>query len=76
MDEGRAALVALRPIEQLALAACARDGAAIGLIPQGHQAGRGAKILSEGLCSCVLDTAETRRKRFQERIDYESLFSS
>ncbi|MDR2787413.1 MAG: carbon-nitrogen hydrolase family protein [Candidatus Accumulibacter sp.] len=75
MDEGRAALVALRPIEQIAVAACARDGAAIGLIPQGHEAGRGVRTFREGLCSCVLDTAETRRKKFQERIDYEALFS-
>jgi predicted amidohydrolase len=75
MDEDRAALVALRPIEQLAVAACARNGAAIGLIPQGHQAGRGARIFREGVCSCLLDTGETRRKKFQERIDYEALFS-
>jgi predicted amidohydrolase len=75
MDEDRAALVALRPIEQLAVAACARNGAAIGLIPQGHQAGRGTRIFREGVCSYLLDTGETRRKKFQERIDYEALFS-
>ena len=75
MDEARAARVALRPIEQLAVAACARNGAAIGLIPRGHQAGCGVRTFTSGHCSCVLDTRETRRKRFLDRIDFETLFS-
>ncbi|MDR2450422.1 MAG: carbon-nitrogen hydrolase family protein [Candidatus Accumulibacter sp.] len=75
MGEGRAALVALRPIEQLAVIACAGNGAAVGLIPQGHQAGRGVRSFRDGVCSYVLDTGETRRKKFQDRIDYEALFS-
>jgi predicted amidohydrolase len=75
MDEERAARVALRPIEQLAVAACAKNGAAIGLIPQGHQPGRGTVSFTEAPCSHELDTHETRRKKFQDRIDYEALFS-
>jgi predicted amidohydrolase len=75
LDEGRAALVALRPIEQIAVTACAGNGAAIGLIPQGHRAGRGVLRFGDGHCAHVLDTSETRRKRFQERIDFEALFS-
>jgi hypothetical protein len=75
MDEERAARVALRPIEQLAVAACVKNGAAIGLIPQGHQPGRGAVSFTERPCSHELDTGETRRKKFQDRIDYEALFS-
>jgi predicted amidohydrolase len=75
MDEDRAALVALRPIEQLAVAACAGNGAAIGLIPQGHQPGCGAVTFTDDHCFHALDTHETRRKKFQDRIDYEALFS-
>lgn len=69
-------MVALRPIEQIAVAACAKNGAAIGLIPQGHQSGRGARAIAGDRCSYVLDTNETRRKRFQDRIDFDALFSA
>jgi hypothetical protein len=75
LSENQADLVALRPIEQIALAACAKNGAAIGLIPQGHQPGRGARAAAGDRCSYVLDTNETRCKRFQDRIDFETLFT-
>ena len=75
LNEDQADLVALRPIEQVALAVCAKDGAAIGLMPQGHQPTRGARATVGDRCSYVLDTHETRRKRFQDRIDFEVLFS-
>jgi predicted amidohydrolase len=67
-------LIALRPIEQIALAAAGRNGAAIALPPQGHQAGRGAACGPGDHCQYVLDTRETRRKLFQDRIDFETLF--
>ena len=87
LNEEGAELASLRPIEQVALAVCAKNGAAIGHIPQGHKPGRGVRVLADDLlddaaggrsgdiCSCVLDTRETRRKRFQDRVDFEALFS-
>lgn len=75
LNEDQIDLVALRPIEQIALAACAKNGAAIGLIPQGHQAPRGARAAQGDRCSYDLDTHETRHKRFQDRIDFETLFA-
>ena len=74
LNEDQAELAALRPIEQIALAVCAKNGAAISLIPQGHQPGRGARAAAGDHCSYVLDTIETRRKRFQDRIDFDCLF--
>ena len=74
LDEDKAELAALRPIEQIAVAVCAKNGAAIGLTPQGHQPGRGARAAAGDRCSYVLDTNETRRKRFQDRIDFDTLF--
>ncbi len=70
------ALVELRPIDQIAVAACGKNAAAIGLIPQGHQAGRGSSAGAGDRCDYVLDTHETRRKRFQERVDFDTLFSA
>lgn len=73
LSDEQATLVSLRPIEQVALAACASNGAAIGLIPQGHAAGRGVRAGVGDRCVYVLDTVETRVKRFPDRVDYETL---
>lgn len=73
LSEEQAALISMRPIEQMALAACATNGAAIGLIPQGHQPGRGVRAGAGDRCTYVLDTVETRVKHFQDRVDYDTL---
>lgn len=76
LSEEMADLAALRPIDQIAVAVCAKNGAAIGLVPLGHQPGRGARASAGDRCSYVLDTNETRRKRFQDRIDFDALFAA
>ncbi|MDR1084614.1 MAG: carbon-nitrogen hydrolase family protein [Deltaproteobacteria bacterium] len=67
-------LAAMRPIDQLAAILTAPDGAAMGLMYLGHQTGRGAAVSPGQAGGLTLDTAETREKRFQDRLDFEALF--
>jgi predicted amidohydrolase len=67
-------LAALRPIDQLACAVVAPDGAAMGLPWQGHDPGRGAWAGPGEAAALEIDVAETREKRFQDRLDFEALF--
>jgi predicted amidohydrolase len=67
-------LASLRPIEQMAVAVVAPDGAAMGLPWQGHDAGRGAYVGVGEAGGLTVDASETREKRFQDRLDFEALF--
>ncbi|MDR1870649.1 MAG: carbon-nitrogen hydrolase family protein [Deltaproteobacteria bacterium] len=67
-------LAAIRPVDQLAAAIVAPDGAAFGLLWQGHDAGRGAFVNPGEVSGLTLDTRETRDKRFQDRLDFAALF--
>jgi hypothetical protein len=68
-------LVSMRPIDQLAVAFCARNGAAVGLIPEGHAPGRGANCAEEASLTYTLDVRDWANKRFQDRIDFPALFA-
>jgi len=66
-------LAGVRTIEQVAVAVCSPQGAGIWMIPEDHQRW-GETIARPGeSCSLLLDTAGTRVKRFQERVDYPLL---
>lgn len=66
-------IVSSRCLEQVAVALAAATGAHICLPPVGHQRWQEEKIDEAGQCQMVLDTAMTRRKRFQDRVDYALL---
>ena len=68
-------LVNLRPVEQMATAACGRDRAILALVPRGHGPWRGERAGSGQTLTYVVDTKVTRDKRFQDRVDFEALFS-
>ncbi|WP_310598617.1 carbon-nitrogen hydrolase family protein [Desulfobulbus sp.] len=63
----------VRTIEQAAVAVCSPEGGGIWMPPQGHR--RGEEVLAQpgGHCCLTVDTAVTRNKRFQDRIDYFTL---
>ncbi|MDR1166050.1 MAG: carbon-nitrogen hydrolase family protein [Deltaproteobacteria bacterium] len=67
-------VVSLRPIDQLAAAFCAGNGAALGLIPEGHFPGRGFSTPARGAFSYCLNPERLRKKKFQDRVDYATLF--
>lgn len=63
----------VRTINHLCIALCRKDSAGIWMVPEGHA--RWDEVLqeSEGVCSFVLNTALTRKKRFQDRVDFDVL---
>ena len=63
----------VRTISHLCIALCRDDGAGIWMVPEGHA--RWGEILreNEGECDFILDTALTRKKRFQDRLDFDTL---
>lgn len=68
-------LAGARTIDNLAVAVCAGQGAGIWMTPTGHQ--RWEEILAAPgeTCSYRLDTTRTRKKKFQDRIDFEQLLT-
>jgi predicted amidohydrolase len=69
-------MLRLRPIEQVAVAASSPNLAQIHLIPQGHGQGRGATALAGQVATYSVDTGLTRRKSFQDRVDFGAVFKS
>ncbi|MDR1051012.1 MAG: carbon-nitrogen hydrolase family protein [Deltaproteobacteria bacterium] len=67
-------MLTLRPIDQVAVAASSPSLALVSLIPQGHGPGRGSEALSGHVAAYPVDTGETRKKDFQELVDYPTLF--
>jgi predicted amidohydrolase len=68
-------LAGTRTIDNLAVAVCTADGGGIWITPEGHQ--RWDERLADGdkACRYLLDTSRTRKKRFQDRVDYQLLLT-
>ena len=73
-DEGRL-LCAARTIEGIAVAACASNGGLIAMVPRGHEAWEERSIEGPGVCSYEIDIARIRKKRFQDRLDFDLLLN-
>ncbi len=68
-------LAGTRTIEQAAVALCSPQGAGIFMPPEAHQPWTQALTGPDGHCQAELDTGKTRKKRFQDRIDYKTLMA-
>ena len=68
-------LCGVRTINHMAVALCTNSGAGIWMRPEGH--GRWQETLCKAGKSCtfILDTHLTRKKRFQDRVDFDQLFT-
>lgn len=66
-------LAGARTIEQVALVVCSPEGAGMWMPPEGHQRWEEVLAGADGQCRALLDTTRTRKKRFQDRIDYQTL---
>jgi predicted amidohydrolase len=68
-------LAGTRTIDNLAVAVCTPHKGGIWMTPEGHQ--RWEEYLTGGDATCryLLDTNRTRKKRFQDRVDYEVLLA-
>lgn len=62
-----------RTIDGVAMAACSSEGAGIWMTPEGHQRWEEHLAGPGKICRYLLDTNRTRKKRFQDRIDFETL---
>jgi predicted amidohydrolase len=73
LDSETRLLSGVKTTERIAVAVCAGNGASVYMIPEAHQRWEEKSIDRAGLCTYELDTSKTRKKRFQERIDYDLL---
>ncbi len=73
LDRTHRLLCGIRTIEGIAVAACASNSALISMVPKGHEHWEEQSIEGPGTCSYALDTVRTRKKRFQDRVDFELL---
>jgi len=73
LTEAQYLVLSVKCLERLAIAVSGADRAGICLPPQGHQRWSEDAVSGPGVCRLVLDTTQTRRKRFQDRVDFAAL---
>jgi len=73
LTETQQLVLAVKSLERLALAVAAPNRARICLPPEGHQRWHEESVPNPGVCRLVLDTTFTRRRRFQDRVDFRLL---
>ncbi len=73
LPESQHLVLAVKCLERLALVVATPDRARICLPPEGHQRWQEEGVQGPGVCRLVLDTTLTRRKRFQDRVDFALL---
>lgn len=66
-------LCEIKTVEGIAVAACARNGGFVAMTPMGHKRWEERSIEGPGVCSYEIDIKRTRKKRFQDRADFELL---
>lgn len=73
LTDAQQLVLTVKSVERLAVALAAPNAARICLPPEGHQRWQEESVAGPGLCRLVLDTASTRRKKFQDRVDFDLL---
>ena len=68
-------LAGARSIENLSVAVCASNEAGIWITPSGHRRWEEVSAKQGEICRYTLDTWRMRKKRFQDRIDFETLLN-
>ena len=63
-----------RTIEQTGIAVCGQNYGGIWMPPQGHARRQETRCLPDSSTAIVFDTRLTRSKRFQDRVDFPTLF--
>lgn len=72
-DDEIALFCGARSISHLCLATVCADGGGIWMRPEGHARWEEQRLADDGHCSYLLDTHLTRKKRFQDRVDFDIL---
>ena len=68
-------LCGVRTINHLAVTLCTNSGAGIWMRPEGHERWQETLCKAGKSCTFILDTHLTRKKHFQDRVDFDQLFS-
>ncbi len=66
-------LCEIKTVERVAVAACASNTGLIAMPPIDHHRWEERSMDGPGVCSYEIDIARTRKKRFQDRLDFELL---
>ena len=76
LTESDIRIAAVRTIDNLAVAAVSRENAFIGHMKGVHGEVKTSRLTGPGVCSFDLDTAETRKKEFYDRVDFDVLLKA
>jgi predicted amidohydrolase len=63
----------IKTIQGVAVAVCASNGGLVAMTPIGHNGWEERSIKGPGVCSYEIDIARTRKKSFEDRLDFELL---
>ena len=66
----------IKTTENIAVAVCANNGAAFYMPPEGHLLWEKKLFKGTGIFSCEIDTVKTRKKSFQDRVDFELILGA
>jgi hypothetical protein len=64
-------LCGIKTVENIAVALCASNGGLVAMVPRGHERWEERSIEGPGVCSYEIDIVRTRKKHFQDRLDFE-----
>nr|MBL0731494.1 hypothetical protein [Desulfobacterales bacterium] len=66
----------IKTTENIAVAVCANNGAELYMPPEGHLIWEKKSFKGTGIFSCEVDTVKTRKKSFQDRVDFELILGA
>ncbi|MCD6185933.1 MAG: carbon-nitrogen hydrolase family protein [Deltaproteobacteria bacterium] len=66
----------VKSTENIAVAVCANNGAALYMPPEGHLLWEKKVCKGTGIFPCEIDTVKTREKSFQDRVDFELILGT
>jgi hypothetical protein len=69
-------LCAIKTVEKIAVAVCASNGGLVAMVPRDHERWEERSVVGPGVCSYEIDIVRTRKKRFQDRLDFELLLKA
>ncbi|RLB92998.1 MAG: carbon-nitrogen hydrolase [Deltaproteobacteria bacterium] len=76
IEETTRLVIGARSVEQVGVAVAGNNRAFICEPPEGHECWREESAVGHGSCTMVLDTGRTRKKRFQDRVNFELLLEN
>ena len=76
LDFKKRFLARIKTTENIAVAVCANNGAALYMPPERHLLWEKKIFNGTGIFSCEVDTIKTRKKSFQDRVDFELILGN